>query len=57
VQASPAEAVLEAGKEADLVVVGGPPAEGARRLFVGSVARQVINHTTRPVVVVRGPAG
>jgi nucleotide-binding universal stress UspA family protein len=36
-------------------VVGGPPAQGIDRLLVGSVARQVVAHSPRPVAVVRAP--
>jgi nucleotide-binding universal stress UspA family protein len=52
-QASPGEALLRAAQGADLVVVGGPPPTGITRFLVGSVARQVVAHATRPVAVVR----
>jgi nucleotide-binding universal stress UspA family protein len=50
---SPAAAVLDAAKDADLVVVGYRGHGGFQGLHLGSVATQVINHAPCPVLVVR----
>lgn len=49
----PAAALLEAAKDADLVVVGSRGIGGFRGLLVGSVSLQVARHAPCPVVVVR----
>lgn len=51
-----ATAIVKAAGEADLVVVGSHGWAGLRRLFLGSVARNVLHHAPCSVLVVRGPA-
>lgn len=48
----PAEELLEAAADADLLVVGSRGAGGFRRLLVGSVSTQVTQHARCPVVVI-----
>jgi nucleotide-binding universal stress UspA family protein len=50
---SPASAILDAAKDADLVVVGSRGHGGFPGLHLGSVSTQVINHAPCPVLVVR----
>jgi nucleotide-binding universal stress UspA family protein len=49
----PAPALVEAAREASLVVVGSRGHGGFAGLLLGSVSQQVINHAPCPVVVVR----
>lgn len=49
----PAHAILEAAKDADLVVVGARGLGGVKELLLGSVSQHVVHHSTVPVVVVR----
>lgn len=49
--ANATDAVVQAARRADLVVVGGRAVDGAR-LGVGSVARPVVHHSPVPVVLV-----
>jgi nucleotide-binding universal stress UspA family protein len=49
----PAEALLEAAADADLLVVGSRGAGGFKRLLMGSVSTQVTHHAPCPVVVIR----
>lgn len=51
----PAEAIIEAAKDADLVVVGTRGHGGFASLVMGSVSRTVLQHSPVPVVVV--PSG
>jgi nucleotide-binding universal stress UspA family protein len=52
---SPAKAIIDAGKEADLLVVGSRGHGGFAALLLGSVSRTVLQHSSVPVVVVRRP--
>jgi len=52
---SPAKAIIDAGKEADLLVVGSRGHGGFAALLLGSVSRTVLQHSAVPVVVVRRP--
>ena len=50
----PAEALIQASADADLVVVGSRGTNPVRRLLVGSVSNEVLHHAHGPVVVVPG---
>ncbi len=51
VQANPVEALLRAGKDADLVVVGSRGRGGVRGLVMGSTSQGVLHHARGPVAV------
>ncbi|MET3720343.1 MULTISPECIES: universal stress protein [unclassified Arthrobacter] len=53
---SPASAILDAARDADLIVVGSRGHGGFPGLHLGSVTTQVINHAPCPVLVVRPKA-
>jgi nucleotide-binding universal stress UspA family protein len=56
VPGSAAGALVHAGEEADLIVVGARGLGAIRALILGSVSQQVVQHATVPVVVVPTPA-
>lgn len=53
---SPASAILDAAKDADLIVVGSRGHGGFPGLHLGSVSTQVVNHAQCPVLVVHSKA-
>lgn len=52
----PANALIDASRDADLLVVGTRGLGGFKRLLLGSVANQVVTYSHCPVVVVPPPA-
>jgi nucleotide-binding universal stress UspA family protein len=48
----PSQALIDASRDADLVVLGSRGAGGFAKLMVGSVTNQVVEHAHCPVVVV-----
>lgn len=53
VRGSPAAALLDAAKEADLLIVGSRGHGGFSGLLLGSVSTQVTHHALCPVLIVR----
>ena len=51
----PAEELIGASKDSDMVVLGARGGGGFHRLTLGSVSDQVVHHAACPVVVVPGP--
>jgi nucleotide-binding universal stress UspA family protein len=52
VSGTPAEALLAAARDADMIVVGSRGAGGFARLLMGSVSSQVAHHAECPVVII-----
>lgn len=50
---NPAEELLRAAQDADMLVVGSHGSGGFASLLLGSVSSQVVHHAAAPVVVVR----
>lgn len=48
----PAHALIDASRDADMVIVGSRGAGGFSRLVMGSVSNQVVHHAHCPVVVI-----
>jgi len=55
-EGQPADVLLEQGADAALLVVGRRGLGGFKRLLLGSVSQQVVQHADCPVVVVNQPA-
>lgn len=49
----PAQGVLDASAEADLIVVGSRGLGGVKSLLLGSVGQKIVHHAEVPVVIVR----
>jgi nucleotide-binding universal stress UspA family protein len=52
---NPAEELVRASRDADMLVVGPHGSGGFASLLLGSVSSQVVHHAACPVVVVRAP--
>jgi nucleotide-binding universal stress UspA family protein len=52
VEGAPAEALLDAARTAELLVVGSRGLGGFRSLLLGSVSQQVVQHARCPVVII-----
>jgi nucleotide-binding universal stress UspA family protein len=55
VRGDPAEELVKASRDADLLVVGSRGTGAFAALLMGSVSSKVIHHAACPVVVVPGP--
>ena len=51
----PAEELIGASKDSDLIVLGARGGGGFHRLTLGSISSQVTHHASCPVVIVPGP--
>ncbi len=49
----PIDAILEAAKDVDLIVMATQGRTGLPHLLIGSVAERVVRHATKPVLTVR----
>jgi nucleotide-binding universal stress UspA family protein len=56
VESGAGEAIEEAARDADLVVVGSRGRSGLTAALLGSVSKHVLHHVACPVVVVKAPA-
>jgi nucleotide-binding universal stress UspA family protein len=52
---NPAEELMNAARDADMLVVGSRGSDGFSKLLMGSVSSQVTHHAECPVVVIREP--
>lgn len=52
---TPADVVMSAARDADLVVVGSRGRGGFTGLMLGSISQQIAHHSTIPVVIVPPP--
>ena len=50
----PAEELVKASRDADMLVVGSRGSGGFARLLMGSVSSQVTHHAACPVVIIPG---
>jgi nucleotide-binding universal stress UspA family protein len=48
----PAQALIDASRDADLIVIGSRGAGGFETLLLGSISSQVVHHASSPVVIV-----
>jgi nucleotide-binding universal stress UspA family protein len=55
VNGSSAQELIEASRDADLLVVGSRGGGGFARLMLGSISQKVVHHAHCPVAVVPGP--
>jgi nucleotide-binding universal stress UspA family protein len=56
VEGSPSEVLIDASKDADLLVVGSRGRGGVRSLLLGSVSRKAVQHASCTVAVIPSPA-
>ncbi len=52
VKGLPAEEIINAGRDADMIVLGSRGAGGFGRLLLGSVSNEVVHHAHAPVVII-----